>query len=279
MPKRSRISLWRCNIGCDYPDGFAGRCCLSCILGEERFVITREYSINLKAGRLRRAWVFTVVVALFAVTALAGCASGPTPEEREQMRQAAHERYLLRAQQEEERRAEEARQRKILLGLQAELKQNAPGTTPGAEDLNTVNVLLQQLNSAASESLQTDTGGFFEQSDIESNPSTLFTVDEATGRLVFSLTPDNSREVMLRQVHEVRATVITFTIALMDNPPRTSIRHEVVVDMGDNDEDLVLVKEGGEESWKHVYTVLASNAESASVIESSLQQLAAIYAK
>ena len=246
----------------------------------------REHSLSFERGHLKRLWVFTVAVAVFAVTAFAGCASGPTPEEREQMRQAAHERALLRAQeaeerrvQEEERRAEEARHRELVLGMQAELSQNAPGITLGAEDLNTVNVLLQQLNSAASESLQTDTGGFFGQSDIESNPSTLFALDESTGRLVFSLTPDDSREVMLRQVHEVRINVNTMSITLLDNPTQTSTSYEVIIDTGGDDNSLVLAKEGGEESWRHFYRVIGSDAENASVIESSLEQLAAIYAE
>lgn len=84
---------------------------------------------------------------------------------------------------------------------------------------------------------------------------------------------------MLRNVREVRTNVNKFNLAILDRPPINSTSYDVILDMGKQEDAVILVDRNGTASWKNFTRVLATDAETASQIESSLKGLVAIYKK
>jgi len=206
----------------------------------------------------------TAVLAL-VLTLLAGCRSGPTPEEQEREAQARRERETRAEEQRrkaEERRRQKEAQHRSLLARQQDVVRNRPGRSISAANMAQAADLLDSLNKAIGKDPTSD--------------KPLVLLDTATGKLTLRHWTAPSREFLLRHVQKVTPWWIETTSRAGGGPSRSNKGQGVRVIMGERG-DVIGTNDGGTYSWEDNLRLSLRDAEATEKLEACLKELMAIY--
>lgn len=191
--------------------------------------------------------------------------------------------YTKEAQQDVRELKEKERVAKELEDARRALDENTPAQSLKQDDAERARNLINRVNDFAGKVVQNDhdsttfAGMLFGGERIRENPTPLFLLDAKTGKLTMRLTPTKTRELLLKDIGQVRPNQVTRQISFAGGTPYTENEYFVMLQTKGG-QKIIKARNGDSSDWVNQVTLKAASGPEAAWLQSDLESLVTLFA-